>query len=87
MNKHSAHWQRKQHQINNITHPAQDSDELTRRMFEAKNDILNEYIESKQFEMMQDRLVDEALQKVNVEIIDKARPAISELSEELKRLL
>lgn len=87
MNKHSAHWQRKQHQIYNITHPAQDSDELTRRMFEAKNDILNEYIESKQFEMMQDRLVDEALQKVNVEIIDKARPAISELSEELKRLL
>ena len=87
MNTNSAHWRRKQHQIYNMTHTAQDSDELTRRLFEAKNDIWNEYIESKQFEMMQYKLVDEALQKVNVEIIDKGRPAISELSKELKRLL
>ena len=87
MKTKSPHWQRKQHQIYNMTHPAQNSDELTMRLFEAKSDMWNEYIESKQFEQLEQRMVERALEKVNVEIVDKARPAIKELSEELNRLL
>lgn len=87
MNTNSAHWRRIQHQIYNMTHPAQDGDELTRRLFEAKSDMWNEYIESKQFEKTEGKLVERVLDKVNVEIVDKARPAIKELSKELNELL
>lgn len=87
MNTNSAHWRRKQHQIYNMTHPAQDSDELKRRLFEAKSDMWNEYIESKQFEKLEGKLVERVLDKVNVEIVDKTRPAIKELSKELNSLL
>lgn len=87
MNANSAHWRRKQHQIYNMTHPAKDSDELTRRLFEAKSDMWNEYIESKQFEKLEGELVERVLDKVNVEIVDKTRPAIKELSKELNSLL
>ena len=87
MNTNSAHWRRIQHQIYNMTHPAQDGDELTRRLFEAKSDMWNEYIESKQFEKTEGKLVERVLNKVNVEIVDKVRPAIKELSKELNELL
>ena len=70
-----------------MTHPAQNSDELTRRLFEAKSDIWNEYIESGQFEKLEGTVVERVLDKVNVEIVDKARPAIKELSKELNGLL
>lgn len=47
----------------------------------------NEYIESKQFEKLEGELVERVLDKVNVEIVDKTRPAIKELSKELNSLL
>ena len=87
MNVHNAHWIRKQHQIYNMTNPAQNSNELTHRLFEAKRDVWNEYMESKQFETLVENLSERTMQKVNVEIVDKARPAIKELSEELNSLL
>lgn len=70
-----------------MTNPAKDIDELTRRLFEAKSDMWNEYIESKQFERLEGKLVERVLDKVNVEIVDKTRPAINELSKELNSML
>ena len=59
-----------------MTHPAQDSDELKRRLFEAKSDMWNEYIESKQFEKLEGKLVERVLDKVNVEIVEDRKSVV-----------
>lgn len=64
-----------------------DDSSLNRRLFLAKQEIIDKYTQQKELEAMEERIFKRVMDKVNIQIVNDASPAIDKLKKEIDKSL
>ena len=64
-----------------------DDNSLARRLFLAQQEIIDRYNQDKALKEMEDRIFNRVMEKVNIQIVNDASPAIDKLKKEIDKSL
>lgn len=64
-----------------------DDNSLGRRLFLAQQEIIDRYTQQKELEAMEERIFNRVMEKVNIQIVNDASPAIDKLKKEIDKSL
>lgn len=64
-----------------------DDNSLGRRLFLAQQEIIDKYTQQKELEAMEERIFNRVMEKVNIQIVNDASPAIDKLKNEINKSL
>ena len=64
-----------------------DDNSLGRRLFLAQQEIIDRYTQQKELEAMEERIFNGVMEKVNIQIVNDASPAIDKLKNEINKSL
>ena len=64
-----------------------DDNSLGRRLFLAQQEIIDRYTQQKELEAMEERIFNRVMEKVNIQIVNDASPAIDKLKNEINKSL
>ena len=64
-----------------------DDNSLGRRLFLAQQEIIDRYTQQKELEEMEERIFNKVMEKVNIQIVNDASPAIDKLKKEIDKSL